>query len=137
MAYWILKSEPGVYAFEQLERDGRAVWDGIRNAQALIYLRQMQPGDQALIYHSNEGKALIGFAEIVSAAYPDPKLEDPKLVVVDIVPGRRLPTPVTLAAIKTAPSLATLGLVRQSRLSVVPVSAAHWKALLKLGGAKG
>lgn len=137
MAYWILKSEPSVYAFEQLERDGRAVWDGIRNAQALIHLRQMQPGDQALIYHSNEGKALVGLAEIVSAAYPDPKLDDPKLVVVDVVPGRRLPTPVTLAAIKAVPTFATLGLVRQSRLSVVPVTAAHWKALLKLGGVRG
>lgn len=136
MAYWILKSEPSVYAFEQLERDRRTVWDGVKNPQALIYLRQMQKGDDALIYHSNEGKELVGFATIAKAAYPDPKLEDEKLVVVDVAAGARLPRPVGLATIKATPSLAQIGLVRQSRLSVMPVTAAQWKTLLKLAGVK-
>ncbi len=136
MAYWILKSEPSVYAFEQLERDGRTTWDGVKNPQALIYLRQMKPGDKALIYHSNEGKELVGQAVIATAAFPDPKLEDPKLVVVDIEAGPRLPKTVPLAVIKATPALAEIGLVRQSRLSVMPVTAAQWKTLLKLAGAK-
>jgi predicted RNA-binding protein with PUA-like domain len=128
-SYWILKSEPTAYSFEQLERDGRAVWDGVRNAQALINLRKMSAGDQAFIYHSGDGKALVGLAEIARAPYPDPKAGDPKLVVVDLVPKRRLPREVPLAEIKAEPLLAELGLVRQSRLSVVPVTATQWKRL--------
>lgn len=135
MAYWILKSEPSVYAFERFLADGTAVWDGIANALALIHLRSMAPGDQAMIYHSNEGKALVGLATITSAAYPDPKLTDPKRVVVDVRAERALPRPVTLAELKADPFFKDLGLIRQSRLSVVPVPAPMWKKLRKLAGA--
>jgi predicted RNA-binding protein with PUA-like domain len=136
-AYYILKSEPTVYPFAQFLKDRRTVWDGIANPQALIYLRGMKPGDRALIYHSNVGKALVGLAIITSAAYPDPKLDDEKRVVVDVEADRALPTEVTLAAIKADPAFKDLGLVRHSRLSVVPVPAAMWKRLLKMGGVKG
>jgi predicted RNA-binding protein with PUA-like domain len=135
--YWILKSEPSVYPFEQLQRDGRTVWDGIRNALALIHVRSMVDGDRALFYHSGDGRELVGLARIVGAPYADPKERDPKLVVVDLVPERALPRPVTLAAIKADPALADLALVRQSRLSVVPVSPAQWKRLLGMAGVKG
>ncbi|HET8650751.1 MAG TPA: EVE domain-containing protein [Gemmatimonadales bacterium] len=134
MARWILKSEPSVYSFQDLERDGRTVWDGITNAQALINLRAMQPGDQAMIYHSGDGKELVGLARITSAAYPDPKGDNPKHVVVDIEPVRPLARPVSLAAIKAEPAFADLGLVRQGRLSVVPVNAEQWRRLLKMAG---
>jgi predicted RNA-binding protein with PUA-like domain len=134
MARWILKSEPSVYSFQDLERDGRTVWDGITNAQALINLRAMQPGDQAMIYHSGDGKELVGRARITSAAYPDPKGDNPKHVVVDIEPVRPLARPVSLAAIKAEPAFADLGLVRQGRLSVVPVNAEQWRRLLKMAG---
>lgn len=132
---WIVKTEPTAYAWEDLARDGIAVWDGVRNAQALIHLRAMRPGDPVLIYHSGDQKALVGLARVDRGPYPDPAGHDPKLVVVDLVPERPLPRPVTLAAIKASGRFGDLGLVRQSRLSVMPVSAAHWKALLKLAGA--
>lgn len=134
MARWILKSEPSVYSFQDLERDRRTVWDGITNAQALINLRAMQPGDQAMIYHSGDGKELVGLARITSAAYPDPKGDNPKHVVVDIEPVRPLARLVSLAAIKAEPAFADLGLVRQGRLSVVPVNAEQWRRLLKMAG---
>lgn len=134
MARWILKTEPSVYSFQDLERDGHTVWDGITNALALIHLRTMQPGDEAMIYHSNQGKELVGLARITSAAYPDPKGDNPKHVVVDIEPVRPLAHPVSLAAIKAEPALSELGLVRQGRLSVVPVNAEQWRRLLKMAG---
>jgi predicted RNA-binding protein with PUA-like domain len=133
--YWILKSEPSVYPFARLVRDGRTVWDGITNALALQHLRTMAPGDRALIYHSNEGKALVGLARIASAPYQDPKSDDPKRAVVDVEAERPLPREVTLAEIKADPAFAELGLVRLSRLSVVPVPPAMWKRLLTLAGA--
>lgn len=137
MAYWILKSEPSVYSFDRLLQEQRAVWDGIRNPLALIHLRQMQPGDRALIYHSNEGKEIVGTAAITSAAYPDPAQDDERIVVVDIAAGERLPHPVGLATIKATKSLAGIGLVRQTRLSVMPVTATQWKTLLRLAGSRG
>ena len=129
----LFKTEPSKYSFDDLLRDGRAVWDGVANAQALIVLRSAKVGDEALIYHSNEGKEIVGIAKVVRAAYPDPKLDDPKMVVVDIVPVKALATPVILAAIKAEPGLADLALVRQSRLSCMRVSATHRKLLRKLG----
>lgn len=132
--YWILKSEPSAYSFAHLERDGRTVWDGVRNPQALGYLRQMQPGDPAMVYHSTDGKAIVGLARVATAPYPDPRAKDPKVVVVDLVPEQPLPTPVSLAAIKADAGFADLALVRQPRLSVVPVSPAHWKKLCTMGG---
>ncbi len=131
--FWIVKTEPSSYSYEQLERDGKAVWDGVSNAQALIHLRAMRKGDRVLIYHSGADKAVIGTARVTRGAYPDPNESDPKLVVVDLAPDTRLAQPVTLAAIKASGEFAALGLVRQGRLSVMPVGAAHWKRLLALG----
>jgi len=134
VAYWILKTDADTYPFDQLERERRAVWDGVTNALALKHIRSMAPGDTALIYHSNVGKELVGLARIVSAPYPDPKQKDPKVVVVDLEADRRLPTPVTLAAIKADPAFSDLGLVRLSRLSVIPVPGEQWKRLLQMAG---
>lgn len=129
MAYWILKTEPSEFSFADLRRDKRARWDGIGNAQALIHLRQMVKGDGVLIYHSGAEKALVGRAQVLGAAYPDPAKADPKLVVVDVAAGAPLARPVSLAAIKADPAFRELGLVRQSRLSVVPVPEVLWRRL--------
>lgn len=134
MAFWILKTDADTYPFDRLQREQRTVWDGVTNALALKHIRSMAAGDTALIYHSNVGKELVGLARIVSAPYPDPKSKDPKLVVVDLEADRRLPKPVTLAAIKADPAFSDLGLVRMSRLSVIPVPVEHWGALLRMGG---
>jgi predicted RNA-binding protein with PUA-like domain len=129
----LLKTEPFKYSFDQLLADGHAVWDGVANAQALIVLRSAKKGDEALIYHSNEGKAIVGIAKVAKAAYTDPKLNDPKRVVIDLVPVKALKEPVTLAEIKAVPELADLALVRQSRLSCMTVSKEHRKLLRGLG----
>ncbi len=133
MSCCLLKTEPSVYSFADLERDGQTVWDGVANAQALIVLRGLAVGDEVLIYHSNEGKEIVGIAQVVTAAYPDPRLDDPRRVVVDIRAVRRLPRPVTLAAIKAEAALANFPLVRQSRLSCMRVSPAERKVLRSLG----
>lgn len=135
-AYWILKTEPSTYSYDDLEKEGRTVWDGVKNAQALIHIRSMKAGDRALIYHSGDGKALVGLARIAAAPYADPAAADPKLVVVDVEPERRLPREVTLAEIKAEPAFAQLGLVRQGRLSVVPVPPDQWRKLLAMAGVK-
>ena len=133
--YWILKTDADTYPFEQLERERRAVWDGVSNALALKHIRSMAKGDRLLIYHSGDEKALVGLARVVSDPYPDPKAGDARLTVVDVEAGDRLPRPVTLAAVKADPAFAELGLVRMSRLSVIPVPAEQWKRLLKMAGA--
>jgi len=130
---WILKTEPSTYSWGDLVKDGKAVWDGVANAAALIHLRSMAVGDELLIYHSGEGKEIVGIARVTRAAYPDPKLNDPKRVVIGIEPVRPLKAPVTLAAIKAERGLATLALVRISRLSVSPVSTEHRAILRTLG----
>ncbi len=132
--FWILKSEPSAYSFADLVREGRTAWNGVTNALALKHLRSMAAGDHALIYHTGDEKAAVGLARIVRAAYPDPKLDDPKLVVVDVQADRPLPQPVPLAAVKADPAFADLGLVRMPRLSVVPVAADQWKRLLAMAG---
>ena len=134
LSYWILKTDTEVYPFDKLEREGHTVWDGVTNALALKHIRAMAKGDSALIYHSGLGKELIGLARITSAPYADPKHKDPNLAVVDIEAGRRLPKPVPLSAVKADPAFAELGLVRMSRLSVIPVPAEQWTKLLKMGG---
>ena len=133
MPSYLLKTEPSVYSFDDLLRDRRTVWDGVANAQALIVLRAMKRGDEVLVYHSNEGKAIVGIAKVAKQAYPDPKLDDPKRVVIDIQAVKPLAEPVTLAQIKAVPGLRDLALVRQSRLSCMEVSAVHRKLLAKLG----
>lgn len=127
-----MKSEPFKYSFAQLLKDGRTTWDGVRNFEARNNLRSMKKGDLALFYHSNEGKEIVGIAEVVKAAYPDPTDKDGKAVTVDVKPVGPVKTPVTLAAIKAEPRLKDFGLVRQSRLSVVPVSAEQWKLIEKM-----
>ena len=133
---WIVKSEPSTYSFAQLQRDGRTVWDGIRNAQALIYIREMRKDDEVLFYHTGSEKALVGIARVVSAPYPDPAADDPKLAVVDLVPDRLLARPVALSEIKADRTLATLAIVRHSRLSVSPVPDAQWRRLLEMAGTR-
>jgi predicted RNA-binding protein with PUA-like domain len=123
-----------VYPYDQLEREGHAVWDGVTNALALKHIRSMSKGDSALIYHAGQGKELVGVARITSDPYPDPKHDDPKIVVVDVSAERRLPTRVSLAEVKADSRFADLGLVRLSRLSVIPVPADQWKSLLQMGG---
>ncbi len=136
MSYWILKTEPSTYNFDDLARQKTAVWDGVKNPLALKHLRAMQPGDEVLIYHTGAEKAVVGLARVTKAAYPDPKKRDPKLVVMDLKAGARLPAPVPLATIKSDPVFRDLALVRMPRLSVVPASAAQWQRLLRLGGAR-
>jgi predicted RNA-binding protein with PUA-like domain len=134
MNYWLLKTEPDNYSYADLERDGATTWDGVANNTALMHMRTMQPGDLALIYHTGDERQAVGLAEITSAPYADPKLGDPKLVVVDLRPLRRLPKPVSLAAVKADPTFADFGLVRLGRLSVVPVTPEHWGRLLGMAG---
>ncbi len=134
--YWILKTDSDTYAFDQLERERRTVWDGVSNALALKHIRAMSKGDRALIYHSGDDRALVGLAKIVSDPYADPQRKDPKLIVVDVEAERPLPSPVSLAAVKADPAFADLGLVRLSRLSVIPVPPTHWTRLLELGGVR-
>lgn len=136
MAYWIVKSEPSVYSFEQFQKDKTTVWDGVKNPAALINLRSMKKSDTVLFYHSNDGKCLVGTAVVNKEAYPDPKSKNPKLVVVELSVGKTLAKPVTLAEIKSNPKLAQLELVRISRLSVSKVPDTLWKELMKMAGEK-
>ena len=135
MQYWLLKTEPSSYSFGDLQRAGRAVWDGVANAVALRNLRSMEIGDLALIYHTGDEKAAVRLTRVVSAPYPDPKAGDPKLTVVELAAEEPLPQPVTLAQVKADPECADFALVRQGRLSVVPVPPAIWRKLLAWGGA--
>ena len=137
MAHWLVKTEPSTYSYEDLAKQGRAVWDGVANAVALKNLRSMAPGDDVLVYHTGDVKAAVGLARVVSAPYPDPKAKDAKLTVVDLEAVRALARPVTLAEVKADPVFADFVLVRQGRLSVMPVPPPLWKRLLALGAARG
>lgn len=129
-AYWILKTDPDTYALADLERDRRTRWDGVANPVAVKHLRSMRSGDRALIYHTGDEKAIVGLARIVSDGYDDPT--DPKLAVADVEFERVVATPVTLAAVKADSLFKELALVRQGRLSVVPVPEPQWKRLLEM-----
>ena len=129
--YWLLKTEPSTYAYDDLERDGKGVWDGVANPVALKHLRAMAAGDECFIYHTGAEKRIVGIARVARAAYADPKQSDPKFVVVDLVPVRRVERPVTLAEVKGDERFADWELVRIARLSVMPVSPARWKAILQ------
>lgn len=131
-SHWLLKSEPGKYSWDDLARDGRARWDGVRNNQAAIYLRAMRLGDLGFFYHSNQGLAAVGIVEVVREHYPDPTDSTGRFVAVDVAPRRALDRPVTLAAMKAAPELAGMALLRLFRLSVTPVSPAEWAAILAM-----
>src|SRR5437899_6086289 len=136
-SHWIVKTEPSTYSYDDLARQKTAVWDGVKNNLALKHLRQMNPGDRVLVYHTGDEKAVVGIAEVASEAYPDPKQKDPKLAVVDLKAIGRLPRPVPLAEIKKDRAFADLGLVRMGRRSVMPVPPDQYQRLLKLGGMKG
>lgn len=132
---WLLKTEPSAYGYADLERDGSAVWDGVRNPVALRNLRSMRPGDRVLVYHTGDEKAVVGLARVTREAYPDPKLSDPKRVVVEIAPVARLERPVPLSRIRSLPELAGSPLLSQGRLSVVPLTEAQWRVLEREGRA--
>lgn len=134
MAYWLIKSEPHKYSWDDLQRDGQTIWDGVRNHTAAINLRAMKIDDLALFYHSNEGKEAVGIVKIVREHYLDPGDEAKRFPAVDVAPVQALPTPVTLATIKGDGSFADFDLVRQSRLSVASVSKPHWDRIMKLAG---
>ena len=131
---WLFKTEPSEYSYDDLEQDKKTVWDGVSNNLALKNLRQVRLGDEILIYHTGNDKAIIGLAEAVSEVYPDPKEKDENLVVVNIKPKRRFRKQVTLAEVKTAEALKDFDLVRLPRLSVMPVSKEHWAVLEELLG---
>ena len=133
MAYWLLRSEPEAYGWDDLIRDGATEWNGVRNATARIHLKAMVPGDQAIFYHSNTQKACVGVMEITRAWAPDG--DDGKWASVAVKPVKALPRPVTLAAIKAEPKLADMMMLRLSRLSCSKVEPAEWKVLMDMGGA--
>ena len=131
MAYWLMRSEPNVYGWDDLVKDGGTEWDGVRNYAARIFLKEMKPGDLALFYHSQKDKAAVGVMEITRSWRPDGA--DGQWASVRVEPREKLATPVTLAAIKARKGLEKLEMVRQSRLSVTPVRADEWKLLLEMG----
>ena len=133
MAYWLLKTEPSNYAYADLEADQGTLWDGVSNNLALKHLRRIRRGDQALIYHTGGERVVVGIAEVTSDPFPDPERDDPRLVVVEVKPRRKLAKPIPLADIKADPELKDFDLVRLPRLSVVPVTEAVWKRLLSGG----
>ncbi len=132
MAYWLLKTEPSTYSWDDLVRDKSATWDGVSNAAALKHIRSMKKGDAALLYHTGDEKQAVGIAELKSNPYPDPKEKDDKLVVFDLKPKKKLAAPVTLARIKADKAFEGFDLIRIGRLSVVPVPESMWKRILEM-----
>ena len=134
MSYWLLKTEPGEYSWDDLERDGGTVWDGVTSGPGLKNIRSVRKGDEALVYHTGDERQAVGLARATSDPYPDPAAGDPRLVVFDLAPMRRLARPVTLAEMKADAAFAGFDLVRVPRLSVMPVPPALWRRLLDLAG---
>jgi len=132
--YWLLKSEPGVYSWSRMAGDGRTAWDGVRNYQASNNLKAMRRGDRALFYHSGAAPVVVGVVEVAKEYYPDPSDGSGRFGMVDVKVLTAMKTPVTLAQIKAAPALAGLTLLRQGRLSVVPVDAESWNLICRMGG---
>jgi predicted RNA-binding protein with PUA-like domain len=126
MRRWLMKTEPTTYSFAHLQKEARAVWDGVKNPHALKNLAEVREGDPIFIYHTGDEKAVVGIATALSGAYADPKQNDPKRLVIDVAPVAPLPRPVTLAEIKASPGFSRWELVRLPRLSVMPVSAEQW-----------
>lgn len=133
MNYWLVKSEPVKYSWDKFVKDGRTFWDGVRNYGARNNLKAMKNGDLVFFYHSNEGLAIVGIAEVVREAYQDPTTKDTNWVVVDMQPVKPMPRPVTLAEIKAEPSLKDMDLVRLSRQSVGAVRKEEWKKVIEMG----
>ncbi len=136
MNYWLVKSEPDAFSWDQQVANGVEPWTGVRNHSAKLNLKAMKAGDLAFFYHSNIGKEIVGIVKVAREAYPDPTAEAGDWVCVDMQAVQPLPKPVSLATIKTDPRFQELALVRLSRLSVAPVSAEHWKEICKMGGIK-
>jgi predicted RNA-binding protein with PUA-like domain len=136
MQFWLVKSEPHKYSWDQFVRDGKTFWDGVRNYAARNNLRAMQKGDRVLFYHSNEGLEIVGIAEVIKEAYQDPTTEDTNWVAVDLKPVQALPKPVPLSVLKSDPTLQHMEIVRLSRLSVSKVKETEYKKVLKLAGLK-
>jgi predicted RNA-binding protein with PUA-like domain len=134
MAHWLVKSEPNSYGWADLVRDGRTVWDGVRNNAAALHLKAMAVGDEVFFYHSQEGLAVVGVARVSKAAFPDKSDPTGRFVAVELEPVRELKRPVALAEMKAEPALADMAMLRQSRLSVSPVTGAQWAAVLRLAG---
>lgn len=136
MAYWLVKSEPDTWSWDQHVKKGADAWTGVRNHQAKAHLKAMKKGDGVFFYHSGEGKEVVGVSEVVKEAYPDPTAKEDGWVCVDLKSIEPLKNPVTLAAIKADTKLSDMVLVKNSRLSVQPVSAEEWKTIRKMGGLK-
>ena len=132
VAYWLLKTEPDCYAWDDLARDKSTVWDGVSNALALKHIRSMKKGDLALVYHTGDERSAIGIAEVQSSAYPDPKETDERIVVVELKAKKKLAQPVSLADIKADPAFDGFDLLRNGRLGVVPVPPAMWERILRM-----
>ena len=126
---WLFKTEPSAYSFQQLQKDKKTVWDGVKNNLALKHLSKIKKGDLVLIYHTGDEKAAVGVARATSGAYPDPSKKDPKLLVVEIEPVRALPRPIALSEMRGHPKLSPFDLLRLPRLSVMPVSEEQWKII--------
>lgn len=133
---WLVKQEPENYSWDDLVRDGRTDWTGVRNFQARNNLRQMKTGDRVLFYHSGTGKCVVGIAEVAKAAYPDPTADDPQWIAVDIRPVKPLNEPVPLASIRYHPGLGNLPLIRQSQLSVMPLTKGEFETIVAMGKGK-
>jgi len=136
MAYWLVKSEPFKYSYEQLEKDKQTFWDGVRNYAARNHLKAMKKGDQVLFYHSNEGLEIVGIAKVAKEAYQDPTTDEDAWVVVDLKPYKRIKKPVSLEQVKSDKRLKDMALVRLGRLSVQPVTDDEWDVIMELGGMK-
>ena len=136
MNYWLVKSEPSKYSWEQFEKEGKTFWDGVRNYAARNHLKAMQRGDQVLYYHSNEGLEIVGIAEVIKEAYQDPTTTENAWVVVDLKPVKKLKYPVTMKQVKEDKRLANMDLLRLSRLSVQAVKAEEWQVIMELAGEK-
>lgn len=136
MAYWLIKSEPFKYAWDQFVADGSTFWDGVRNYGARNNLRSMKKGDLAFFYHSNEGLEIVGIAKVIKESYQDPTTDETAWVVVDFKPHKKLKKPVTLAAIKAIPSLSNMALIRLGRLSVQPVLEEEWEIIMAMSEEK-
>jgi predicted RNA-binding protein with PUA-like domain len=136
MAYWLIKSEPFKYSWDQFVSDGSTFWDGVRNYAARNNLRSMKKGDLAFFYHSNEGLAIVGIAKVAKEAYQDPTTEETAWLAVDFKPYKKLKTPVTLAEIKANPALVNMALIRLGRLSVQPVLDSEWTLVMDMAGEK-
>ncbi|HUE83290.1 MAG TPA: EVE domain-containing protein [Pyrinomonadaceae bacterium] len=134
--HWMVKQEPETYSWDDFVKDGRTDWSGVRNYQARNNLREMRTGDRVLFYHSGKGKAVVGIAEVVKAAYPDPTADDPQWVAVDLKPVKPLTNPVPLAAIRYDKRLGKLPLIRQSQLSVMPLTKDEFDIIVTLGNGK-